>query len=515
MVPDAEDAAINVGLLTGFLGSGKTTLLNRLLAHSDMELSAVIINEFGEVGLDHLVVQELDDDVVLLQSGCICCTVQGQLVEGLKELYLKRLTGEIPQFERLLIETTGIADPLPILDCLMRDPLFRRVYRVDTIITTVDALYGSAQLEQYGEALNQVAVADHLLVTKSDLTTEEAIAELVDGLRGINRRANITRVQFGDILPSLLFNSTSLEQERKRIDLLRVSRESASAQFHHHDVSTGSQHGTIRSFCIELATPIDWEVLKEWYTEFAEKRADDLLRVKGLLSVPDQARPYFIHCVRSTIHDPWPLPEWPDESRASRIVFITKGLDQSEIETSLRNRLEREGKPRRAVPRVIARGVRWLNREELSRIFATLAQSADFTAANALKLSLLTGVDINAAMSAHWEEFDLSARVWRQRVEARRLRPRSRQIVLHETAIVLLEAIHDADAIGGRLFPDDGSFAGRVSKAWETGCRLAGVEAPDIEQLPPTLATDVFTDVSDDLIKRLLGIDRQNARAAE
>src|SRR5688572_1497334 len=183
---DIRPDPIAVTLITGFLGSGKTTLLNHLLAHPRMARTAVLINEFGEVGIDQLIVREIDPSAVLLKSGCICCTVQGDLVDGLKELYMKRATGALPPFERVAIETTGLADPLPIIACLMRDPLFKHAYRLEGLITTVDALHGEAQLDRHVEAMRQASIADRLIITKTDLAAPGALERLAARLADIN-----------------------------------------------------------------------------------------------------------------------------------------------------------------------------------------------------------------------------------------------------------------------------------------------------------------------------------------
>ena len=174
----SEYSSIPVSVITGFLGSGKTTLLNHLLGHPDMEETAVLINEFGDIGIDHLLVETISEDIVVLNSGCICCTVRGDLIDSLRELFIKRLRGEVPQFRRVLIETTGLADPAPVIHTLMNDPVIAERYRMDGIVTTVDAVLGDGQLDTHEESVKQAAVADRIVMTKTDLAEDDAVAGL-------------------------------------------------------------------------------------------------------------------------------------------------------------------------------------------------------------------------------------------------------------------------------------------------------------------------------------------------
>ena len=204
----SSDTAIAVSVITGFLGSGKTTLLNYLLQHPEIDETAVLINEFGEIGLDHLLVEKLDDEVLLLSSGCICCTVQGELVDSLKGLYLKRLAGQLPPFKRVVIETTGLADPIPIITCLMKDPLFKHAYRLESLVTTVDAVYGEGQLDMHPEAVRQAAVSDKIVITKTDLADPSAVAALRERLNSFNPGAWITTAINGQVTPNELLGKS-------------------------------------------------------------------------------------------------------------------------------------------------------------------------------------------------------------------------------------------------------------------------------------------------------------------
>jgi G3E family GTPase len=202
--PPEPEAMIKVSLLTGFLGSGKTTLLNQLVKHPGMGETAVLINEFGEIGLDHQLIEKVDEDTILLSSGCLCCTVRDDLSRALHELFLKRVQGQVPPFERVLIETTGLADPAPVIHTLMTDRVIVNRYTLDSIVTTVDAVNGDLQLDQYPESVKQAAVADRVLITKCDLAKPDDVAKLESGLRGLNPGAPIFRVEKGHIDPDKL-----------------------------------------------------------------------------------------------------------------------------------------------------------------------------------------------------------------------------------------------------------------------------------------------------------------------
>ena len=522
---------IAVSLITGFLGSGKTTLLNHLLAHPGMEETAVLINEFGEVGLDHLMVKELDEDVVLLKSGCICCTVQGELVDGMRELYLKRVAGTLPPFTRVVIETTGLADPLPIVSCLMRDPLFKHAYRLDSLITTVDAIHGQSQLERHREAVRQAAVADRLLITKPDLSGASGIRKLRVKLKALNPGAEEFTVENGEIAPSMLFGADVLDPAGRLLDVQarlecetrdsggKQSGSAGSHDHHHHrsgDVDVNRHDEHIASFCIVLDEPIEWTVFKAWYEELAEKHGDRVLRVKGIVNVQGESGPFAVHCVQSTQHAPARLPSWPDEDRRSRIVFITQDLGREEVERSLdRHRAEASRGP--DVPPRLNRNDgavsgRWLNEAELSRLFAALASHEDRRSANALMLMLLTGVASDDARTARWEEIDLHRRVWLRPVPARgqgAVRPRPRRIVLGEPAHTLLAAMRKRRRSEDYLFPLE-TGAGPVPQletAWSAAAARAGIPGANLQALRPVFASHVFEGLSPELTRSLLGLE--------
>ena len=237
-----QDAAqaIPVTVLTGFLGSGKTTLLNGLLAHPDMVDTAVLINEFGEIGLDHLLVREISGDIIQLNSGCLCCTVRGDLSDSLRELYVMRSRGDVPQFRRTVVETTGLADPAPVIQSLMTDPVIVPRYRLDGIVTTVDAILGARQLQEHPESVKQVAVADRLVLTKGDIADDDAVGAVTEQLRRLNPAAPIVRARLGDAEPQDLLDCGLFDTKRKIADVERWLNEEAyvGAEHHHaHDVN--------------------------------------------------------------------------------------------------------------------------------------------------------------------------------------------------------------------------------------------------------------------------------------
>ncbi len=329
-------AAIPVSLLTGFLGSGKTTLLNALLKHPAMAMSAVLVNEFGEIGIDHLLVEKIDDNMVQLSTGCLCCSIQGDLSRSLREMFLKRIKGDAPAFARVLIESTGLADPAPVLHTLMSDPVVSERYSLDGVITTVDAVNGALQLGEYSEPRKQAAVADRIVMTKTDLADDRTIAALEADIRRLNPAAPILRAINGAIDPDALFNCGLYDPDSKSFDVRNWLREEAYRERgddHHHDVNRHDDR--IRAFCITRDEPVDWAAFIAWIQTLITHRGDHLLRIKGIVNIKGEARPIAIHGIQHLFHNPVRLPEWPDDDRRSRIVFITRDLERQVIEKSL------------------------------------------------------------------------------------------------------------------------------------------------------------------------------------
>jgi G3E family GTPase len=345
---------IPVSVITGFLGSGKTTLLKHLLPQPAMADTAVVINEFGEIGLDHLLVETSSDDTVLLSSGCLCCTIRGDLVETLRSLFLRRRKGTIPQFKRVVIETTGLADPAPVLHTLMQDPLVSECYRLDGVITTVDAVNGMDQLDKQMESVKQAAVADRLLLTKSDLAKAPQVEALQERLRKLNPAAPIHAVRDGQIDAAELLNAGLYNPESKSLDVRRWLKAEAyggddhghdHGHDHHHDHGHHDQDphdinrhdSRIAAFALDWDQPLDWATFVEWIEMLITGHGANLLRIKGILNVAGEDSPVAIHGVQHLFHPPIALPAWPDADRHSRIVFITRDIARETIETSFRS----------------------------------------------------------------------------------------------------------------------------------------------------------------------------------
>ena len=303
-----------VTLVTGFLGSGKTTLISRLLAHPDMGETAVIVNELGEIGIDHHLLRRVDERTVLLDSGCVCCTLRGDLADELRDLHSRRTRGEIPAFRRVVVETTGLADPAPIVYTLAAEPVVRHHFELDGIVATVDALNGLVE----DASLKQAAVADVLVVTKVDVAEPDG---LETRLRALNPGAEIVQAAFGEIEPGRLFDRPHTDPR---------------------DVSVGERpahEGGIRPFALVFEERLDWTAFGIWLTMLLQARGIDLLRVKGLLNVggPDEESrgPLLLNGVQHVVHPPEHLDAWPDDDHRSRIVFIGRGLDPEAVERSL------------------------------------------------------------------------------------------------------------------------------------------------------------------------------------
>jgi G3E family GTPase len=369
-------ATIPVSLITGFLGSGKTTLLSKLLRHPGMADTAVIINEFGEIGLDHELVEKIDGETVVMTSGCLCCTVRGDLVQALRTLYFRRVRGEVPKFQRLVIETTGLADPAPILHTLMEDPLLEAYYRLDGVITTVDAVNGALQLDAQFESVKQAAVADRIVVTKTDIAERAKADKLLTRLRRLNPGASLVTAIQGEIEPELLFDAGLYNPKTKTIDVQNWLRAEAYAEGGHshgsghdhdhdhsdddpHDHHHGHDHdhshegegldvnrhdARIKATCLTVDEPLEWEPFSQWMGTLIRMRGDDLLRIKGILNVVGEAKPVAIHGVQHVFHPPARLKDWPSQDRRSRLVFITRDIERKVLEDSLNSYREQAKK---------------------------------------------------------------------------------------------------------------------------------------------------------------------------
>jgi G3E family GTPase len=321
---------VPVHVLTGFLGSGKTTLLRHLLAQPEFADTAVVINEFGEVGLDHLLVREVAEDVVLLSSGCLCCTVRDDLVSTLAELHTLMRAGEIPAFRRVVVETTGLADPAPILQAILGERRLTPFLRMGHVITTVDAVNGEQTLARHREARQQLAIANRVIVTKTDLVAQSGRDSLIEKLSAINPTADL------------------LTSSKAQLPATRVLDE-APAQWHRPDDRNADSHAphvheghghdhAIQTFTVQVEQPVQWAAFVDWLELLLASRGDSILRVKGLLAVTGDDRPVIVQGVQHVLYPIERLPQWPDGSAgAGWIVFIARDLTRSAVENSLRS----------------------------------------------------------------------------------------------------------------------------------------------------------------------------------
>ena len=334
--PPEPDALVQTSLLTGFLGSGKTTLINALLKHPEMSETAVLVNEFGEIGLDHHLIERIDEDTVLLNAGCLCCTVRDDLARALRELFVKRVKGEVPPFARVVIETTGLADPAPVIHTLMTDRVIANRFALDGVVTAVDGVNGDIQLARHAESVKQAAVADRIVVTKGDLAADAEIESLEASLRALNPGAAIVRAEHGAIHPDALFDTGLYDPATKSLDVQRWLRDEAyEAAGHDHGHDVNRHDDSIRAYCLRYDEPLAWEPFVAWIRTLIATHGEKLLRIKGIVNVAGQDKPIAIHGVQHLFHDPARLPDWPDGDTRSRIVFITRDLAQETVERIL------------------------------------------------------------------------------------------------------------------------------------------------------------------------------------
>ncbi len=327
-----------VNVITGFLGSGKTTLLQRLLASPKMARTAVLINEFGEVGLDHLLVRQIDEAMVLLQSGCICCTIRDDLNGALRDLLSRRARGEIPDFDRVVIETTGLADPAPILYTLFAEPVLKHHFRLGNVVTTVDAVNAQRHIDENPEGYKQVAVADHLIITKTDIADADSAASARRAAARLNPAARLFDAQEDPVDADVLLSSDPYDPATKGEAVRGWLEEEARAQAHHdHDdhAQDRSRHGDISSFSLSFDRPLDWTGFGVWLSMLLNYHGANVLRVKVILNVGEVSAPVVINAVQHLVHPPAHLDAWPSADRRSHIVFITRGLDAAQLRRSL------------------------------------------------------------------------------------------------------------------------------------------------------------------------------------
>lgn len=341
-----------VSIITGYLGSGKTTLLNRLLRDPGMARAVVIINEFGEIGLDHLLVATPSENTVLLQNGCLCCTIRGDLVETLASLLARRDAGAIPAFDRVLVETTGLADPVPILRTLASDEIIAPRFRLGAIVTVVDGVNGRGQLETCPESVKQAAIADCLLVSKTDLAESGEFDRLRQRLSRLNPGAPVHAVVNGEIEATLLFSAALDNPAAPRDQVERWLSEQAYVlaerpALNGRRARLASHTDRINAFAVRREKAVTASGLAAWLNLLATLKGANLLRVKGLVNV--EGRPVAVHVVQSVIHEPVELATWPSADRGTRIVFITRDMARAQLEATLPALELDSGRPNRGV----------------------------------------------------------------------------------------------------------------------------------------------------------------------
>ncbi|GJD51731.1 P-loop guanosine triphosphatase YjiA [Methylobacterium crusticola] len=309
-----------VTLLTGFLGAGKTTLLARLLAWPALRDTAVLINEFGEVGLDHLLVAPLVGEVALLRGGCVCCSIRGDLKAALVDLHDRRRRGLVPPFRRVVLETTGLADPGPAVATLVADPMLRHAFAPGAVVTVVDAVNGARTLDTSAEAVRQVAAADRLVLSKTDLAPADAAAALVARLAGLNPLASCLPLTLADVPEAALLTDDPRTRAAEAARWLCAAVPDAP-------------HGAVRAVLIESG-PVDWTRFGLWLGMLLNRHGDRILRLKGLVAVAGVATPVVVQGVQHLIHPPRHLDAWPDGAARTRLMLIARDVDPALLRRS-------------------------------------------------------------------------------------------------------------------------------------------------------------------------------------
>ena len=324
---------IPVNVLTGALGSGKTTLLKALLRAPRLTGTMVLVNELGEIGIDHHLVEHASESTLLLENGCLCCAMRDDLKTALKDLHSRRDRGDIPSYERVVVETTGIADPVPIAYTLLAEPVLQHHYRLGNVVTVVDAVNAPAQLDRFTESVRQVALADRLVVSKLDLAGPGAMDELRPRLATLNPAAPIIVADSSGLDPVDLLIADIHDRETKSREVERWIH-----SIHDGAAGTGghaSHAEAITACCFTFDAVLDWTAFGVWMSMLLHRHGDRVLRMKGLLNVAGVPGPVLVNGVQHLVHPPAHLDRWPDEDRRSRVVVISHGLDRDEIERSL------------------------------------------------------------------------------------------------------------------------------------------------------------------------------------
>jgi G3E family GTPase len=325
--PEHDARRLPVLLLSGFLGSGKTTLVNALLRDPRLADTAVAVNEFGAVPLDAHLIEDGQDRTVVLANGCLCCNLAGDMEDAVMRIFSRREAGALPNFKRLIIEPSGLADPAPIAQAILRNPVLSRAFRLEGIVATVDALFGETQIGAHAETAKQIALADALVITKTDMTGAPALERLHVALRRLNPGADFFSAVNGEVDPMALLPPGFLDP-----GMIVPARRFFAADAAPHEVETCA-------ISLLAAAPLDWRAFDAWLRKIRLGHAEQLLRVKGILNTADSELPLVIHGVHHVLHTPVQLAAWPDDDRRSRIVLITRGLPKGLIEAAWANAL--------------------------------------------------------------------------------------------------------------------------------------------------------------------------------
>ena len=327
---------ISITILTGFLGSGKTTILSSLIKHKLMANAAIIINEFGEIGLDHDLIETTDENVIELQNGCICCTIQGDLKSTLLNLLKKMEKREISPFNHVIIETTGLADPVPIIHTLMTSLDLQRIYSIDGVITVVDSINGESTYNVHEEAVKQTAFADRIVLSKMDIADKARVNSLTKRIRTINPKVTIIKSNMNSVPVAKLLGLNDYNPQNKNWNVrewLEIEKNNSSKHLHHHHDHDVNRHGDdIETFAMVTSQPVSMTSVNFFLELLMSQMGENILRIKGILNIKGQECPAVIHGVQHIFHPLEWLEKWPSQNKQSRLVFITKNINKDTID---------------------------------------------------------------------------------------------------------------------------------------------------------------------------------------
>ena len=331
---------ISISVLTGFLGSGKTTILTSLIKQKQMANAAIIINEFGEVGLDHDLIETTDENIIELRNGCICCTIQGDLKTTLLNLLKKMEKGYVSPFNHVIIETTGLADPVPIIHTLMTSLDLQRIYSIDGVITVVDSINGESTFNAHEEAVKQTAFADIIILSKTDIADKEKVNSLTNRIKAINPKVNVIKSDKNSLPVSELLGLNDYNPQNKDWNVrewLEIEKNKSTNHLHnHHDLHHKhdvNRHGDeIETFAMVTSQPVSMTSVNFFLELLMSQMGENILRIKGILNIKGKSCPAVIHGVQHIFHPLEWLEKWPSENKQSRLVFITKNTQKDTID---------------------------------------------------------------------------------------------------------------------------------------------------------------------------------------